>query len=352
MERFYNVTKFITLGEVAKITGAKIDEKFFDKKITNLGSLEKSDSESMIFLFFGNAVSAALDKSAEYKEKLKHITACACFVNEKDLEFLPAGIIPAITDDPKLAFINLTYKFYEDKSVKKSGISEMAFVAPSVKFKNRDSVHIGPFAVLEDGVEIGENCYIGSGAKIKTGVILGDNCTIKENAVVSHAILGNNVNIGEQSVIGGNGFGWHSGAFGHIWVPQLGRVILEDNVDVGINSAIDRGAIGDTVIGSGTKIDNLVQIGHNVKTGKNCIFAGMCGVAGSTTIGNWVLVGAGAGISGHLTIGDGVEIGARGGVIQNLPAGAKVSGYPAMPIGDFLKQTALLRRMLKKKSVK
>ncbi len=352
MENFYNILKSITLKEIAELTGARIDSQYNSKIITNMGSLEQANEDSIIYLALGNAVSSALDKSAEYKEKLKNIKAGACFIEEKNINLLPAGIIPVIVNDPKLAFINLTYKFFEDKAVIKKGISDKAFIDESVKFKNRDSVHIGPFAVIEEGVKIGENCYIGSGAKIKAGVQIGDNCTIKENAVVSHAILGNNVNIGEQSVIGGNGFGWHSGSFGHIWVPQLGRVILEDNVDVGINSAVDRGAIGDTVIGKGTKIDNLVQIGHNVKTGQNCIFAGMCGVAGSTTIGNWVLVGAGAGISGHLTIGDGVEIGARGGVIQNLPAGSKVSGYPAMPVTDFLKQTALLRRMLKKKGQK
>ncbi len=349
MQNFYNILPSITIAEIAKLTDAKYDEKFADVKITNLGSLERADRESIIFLSLGNAVSSALDKSAEYKEKLKHITAGACFIEEKNISFLPSGIVPLIVADPKLAFIKLTYRFYEDKSVIKHGISEMAYIDPSVKFKNRDSVHIGPFAVIEEGVQIGENCYIGSGAKIKAGVQMGDNCTIKENAVISHTVMGNNVNIGECSVIGGNGFGWHSGSFGHIWVPQLGRVVLEDNVDVGINSAIDRGAIGDTVIGAGTKIDNLIQIGHNVKTGKNCIFAGMCGIAGSTTIGNWVLVGAGAGISGHLEIGDGVEVGARGGVIQNLPAGSKVSGYPAMPISDFLKQAALLRRMVKKR---
>ena len=349
MQNFYNILKSITLKEIAEITDGKIDEKYNSKVITNMGSLEEADENSIIYLALGNAVSAALDKSAEYKEKLKNIKAGACFIEEKNLEYLPSGIIPVIVKDPKLAFINLTYKFFEDKAVVKKGISDKAFIDESVKFKNRKSVHIGPFAVIEEGVTIGENCYIGSGAKIKSGVQIGDNCTIKENAVVSHAILGNNVNIGEQSVIGGNGFGWHSGSFGHIWVPQLGSVILEDNVDIGINSAVDRGAIGDTVIGRGTKIDNLVQVGHNVKTGKNCILAGMAGVAGSSTLGDWVLVGASAGISGHLTIGDGTEIGARGGVIQSLPAGSKVSGYPAMPVSDFLKQAAMLRRMVKKR---
>ena len=352
MDKFYDVIEKMKLKDIAILTNGKVDEKYNDFEIKNLGSLENANRESIIYLSLGNAVSSALDKTAEYKEKLSHIQAGACFIRQEDIHFLPTGIIPVVVEDPKLAFIQLTKVFYQDKNVKYEGISPNAFVAEDVEFKDKSSVHIGHFAVIESGVSIGKNCYIGSGAKIKTGVQIGDNCIIKENAVISHTIMGNNVNIGEGSVIGGNGFGWHSGSFGHIWVPQLGKVILEDDVDIGINTSIDRGAIGDTIIGKGTKIDNLIQIGHNVKTGQNCIFAGMCGVAGSANIGNWVLGGAGAGISGHINIGDGVQIGARGGVIQDLKAGEKVSGYPAMPVSDFLKQAALLRRMVKKKSPK
>jgi UDP-3-O-[3-hydroxymyristoyl] glucosamine N-acyltransferase len=248
-----------------------------------------------------------------------------------------------------MAFIRLTLRFYRDRALEFGGVSSKASIHESVKFKDRASTHVGDFAVMEAGVEIGARCYVGAGAKIKAGVSMGDDCVVKENAVISHAALGNRVGVGECSVIGGSGFGWHSGAQGHTWMPQLGRVVLEDDVDVGANSCIDRGALDDTVIGAGTKIDNLVQIAHNVRTGKHCIFAGTCGVAGSTTFGDFVLVGAGAGISGHLNIGSGVQIGARGGVIQDLPPGANVDGYPAMPVRDFLKQTVLLRRMVKGK---
>ncbi len=350
MERFYHITKSITLGEIAKLTDAKIDEKYNNFEITNLGSLENANEKSIIYFSLGNTVSNALDKSSEYKEKLKKVSAGACFITDENKNLLPSSIIPVVVNDPKLAFIILTYKFFEDKSIIKKGISTDSFIDSSVIFKNKDTVHIGHFVVIEENVEIGENCYIGSGAKIKTGVKIGNNCVIKENAVISHAILGDNVKIGEGSCIGGDGFGWHSGSFGHMWVPQLGRVILEDNVEIGINTSIDRGALDDTIIGKGTKIDNLIQIGHNCKIGKNCILAAMSGVAGSTILEDWVLLGAAAGISGHLKIGAGSQIGAGAGVIQSLPAKSIVSGYPAQPVSDFLKQTALLRRMLRKKS--
>ncbi len=348
MNSFYETLSSITLGEIANITNSKIDEKDSDIIITNLASLETSNNESIIYFDATNSVSKALDKSFEYKEKMKSVKAKACFIKEAGIDFLNENIIPVIVDDPKLAFIKLTNFFYKDKALVKKSISKLSSIANNVNFKEKLSVHIGDFVVIEDDVSIGLNCYIGSGVKIKSGVSIGDNCIIKENTVISHSVIGNNVNIGENSTIGGNGFGWHVSREGLVWVPQLGRVILEDGVDIGINTCIDRGVMDDTIIGAGTKIDNIVQIGHNVKTGKNCIFAGMSGVAGSTDIGNGVLVGAQAGISGHLKIADGTQVGAGAGVIQSIEKADKVSGYPAVSVSDFLKQTALLRRMTKK----
>lgn len=349
---FFNVVETISLGEIANLVGASLsDPALAVEKIDNLGSLEKSNENSIIYLTLSNSVSKLLNKSAEYKEKLQHIKAKACFITQNNVELLPKSIIPLVVDDPKLAFIKLTNFFYKDKSLDFIGIADDAFIDSSVVFKNKETVSVGHFSVIEKDVNIGLNCYIGNGVKIKAGVVIGDNCIIKDNAVISHTIMGNNVKIAEGASIGGDGFGWHSGSFGHVWVPQIGRVILEDDVDVGVNSCIDRGTIDDTIIGKGSKIDNLIQIGHNVKTGKYCIFAGMCGVAGSTIIGDGVLVGAGAGISGHLHIGDYSQIGAGSGVIQDLPPKSVVSGYPALPVHDFLKQTALMRRLIKKRKI-
>ena len=324
--RFFDIESSFALGQIAMlVNGTLSDEAKKDLVITNLGSLENSNESSVIYLALGNATSALLNKSGEYKEKLKAIKAGACLIRAENVELLPPSIVAVVVDDPKASFIRLTNVFYKDKALQMKGISSQAFIDDSVKFANKESVHIGPFAVIEEGVEIGENCYIASGAKVKAGVKMGNGCVIKENAVISHTIMGNNVKICEGSCIGGDGFGWHSGSFGHIWVPQLGRVILEDNVEVGINSSIDRGAIDDTVIGSGTKIDNIIQIGHNCRIGKNCILAAMSGVAGSTILEDWVLIGAAAGVSGHLRIGAGSQVGAGAGVIQNLPPKSVVS---------------------------
>ncbi|MDR1476726.1 MAG: UDP-3-O-(3-hydroxymyristoyl)glucosamine N-acyltransferase [Rickettsiales bacterium] len=350
MEKFYEISAPLPLGEIAEISGARLaDGSKRGVKISNMASLESAGPDGVAYFSTGANASSALDRTAKYKEMLKGLKAGACFVSDADAALLPPAVVPLLTPDPKMAFIRLTMRFYRDRALGFAGISPKASIHESVRFGDRASTHVGDFAVIEAGAVIGAGCYIGSGAKVKAGVSMGKDCVVKENAVISHAALGDRVGVGESSVIGGSGFGWHSGADGHTWVPQLGRTVLEDDVDIGAGSCVDRGTMGDTVIGAGTKIDNLVQIGHNVRTGRHCIFAGMCGVAGSTTFGDFVLVGAGAGVSGHLKIGSGVQIGARGGVIQSLPDGASVDGYPAMPVRDFLKQAALLRRMVKGK---
>jgi len=320
--RFYDISPAISIAKLAEMVGAKVA---LDKPIKGISTLEGATPDDAAFLDF-NVVSKGLDKSAEIKEKLKSCKAGACFVRAESAGLLPPSIVPIVVSDPKAAYITACEYFYKDKSEE----PQTADVHPSAT--------------------IGAGTKIFRGAVIKAGVVLGKNCVVRENAVVMHTIAGDNVEISEGAVIGSAGFGWHSGAFGHRRMPQLGRVILGDNVSVGSNSCIDRGAGADTEVGAGTKIDNLVQIGHNCKIGKNCIFAGMSGVAGSTVIEDWVLVGAQAGISGHIRIGAGSQISAQTGVMQNLEPKSIVGGTPAQPVRDWMKQTALLRRMVKKGS--
>ena len=347
MSKFYDISSPMSVSDIAALTGAEGAGKTM---ISGLAPLEKAGPGDISFLRpVGKAVAAHLEKVAEYKRMLSALKAGACFITEADAGLLPKGTIAMVTSDPELAFIKLKEHFYRDKAVRHRGISNKADIDTTAKIGK--NVHIDSFVVVEEGVVIGDNCYIGAGARIKADCEVRADCIIRENAVISHAIIGNRCVIGEGSVIGSDGFGWHSSRTGHRWVPQLGRVILGDDVFVGANSTIARGAQGDTVVGRGTKIDTMCVISHNDVIGENCIMAGMSGIAGSTTLGDWVLLGAQGGISGHLKIGDGVQIGASGGVIQDLPAGAKVSGYPAQPIPDFLRQTALLRKMVRKKKV-
>ncbi len=262
---------------------------------------------------------------------------------------MPNGIPVLISKNPRGDFIKLQKYFYQDNAYSARGIMDTARIDSSVKFADKESVFVGYGAVIEAGVEIGKNCYIGHNAVIKHGCAIGNNCRVMEGATVSHCVMGNDVSIGEGSVIGSTGFGWNSGASGHQRVPQIGRVIIEDFVEIDCNSCIDRGAIGDTVIGAGTKIDNLVQIGHNNKIGKNCIFAGMSGMAGSNQIGNFVLIGAQAGLSGFLKIGDFVQVAAQSGLMKNVDAGAKVMGSPAIDAKTYLKQHVFLKNAVTKK---
>jgi UDP-3-O-[3-hydroxymyristoyl] glucosamine N-acyltransferase len=347
MGKFYDSVESVDASEIASLTGAKVSG---DIRITGLAPLESAGPGDIAFLrAVGKAVSSNLEKISEYKKMLAGLKAGACFIAPADADLLPKHVLPAIVDDPELAFIKLKEYFYKDKALKFRGISKNADIDPGAKV-GRD-VHIGPFAVIEEGAVIGDGCYIGAGAKIKADCELGPGCVVRDGAVVSHAVLGAGVIVSEGAIIGNDGFGWHSSAAGHRWVPQLGRVVIGDKAFIGANTTVARGSQGDTVIGKGTKIDALCLISHNNRLGENCIMAGMSGIAGSTVLGNWVLVGAQAGISGHLTIGDGAQVGAAAGVIQSLAPGMRVSGYPAQPIPDFLRQAAMLRAMVKKKKV-
>lgn len=191
-----------------------------------------------------------------------------------------------------------------------------------------DRVTLGPGAVLEDGVELGDNTMIGPQVTICTGTVLGNRVVVKAGAV-----------------IGGAGFGYISGAEGHRRIPHVGGCRIGDDVDIGANSCIDRGSIGDTVIGRGCKLDNLVHVAHNVRLGEDCLLMAGAMVAGSTRIGNRVVLAGQAGLIGHLEIGDDVRVAAQAGVISSLGAGQEVSGFPARPHREFMRTVAAMYRL-------
>jgi len=206
---------------------------------------------------------------------------------------------------------------------------------------------VHPTAVIAPGVELAEGVRVGPQVYLGPGVVIGARSVIEAGAFVACALIGASVRIGPGAVIGAPGFGFAPGPDGVTRAPQLGRAILGDRVEIGANTTVDRGALGDTVIGAGTKIDNLVQIGHNVRIGRDCLIAAQVGVAGSTTVGDRVMFGGKAGIADHLTIGDDARIAAGSGLMRDIPAGETWGGSPAQPIRLWLKETAMLARMVR-----
>ena len=203
--------------------------------------------------------------------------------------------------------------------------------------------------MIETGAEIGSGCRIGPCAVIGSGVVIGPDCRIGTHASLSHALLGARVYVSAGARIGQEGFGFASTKAGFLTVPQLGRVILEDDVEVGANTTIDRGSMRDTVIGAGSRLDNLVQIGHNVLLGRCCVIVAQVGISGSTVLEDFVRVGGQAAMAGHLRIGRGAQIGAQAGVISDAPAGATLLGSPAQPRKEFFRQVATLKRMARRR---
>ncbi|MBY0430781.1 MAG: UDP-3-O-(3-hydroxymyristoyl)glucosamine N-acyltransferase, partial [Rhodospirillales bacterium] len=205
-------------------------------------------------------------------------------------------------------------------------------------------------AVIGPGVEIGRNCHIGANAVIGAGVVIGDDGIIGANATISHAIIGRRAFIYPGVRIGQDGFGFAMSPLGHLKVPQLGRVIIHDDVEIGANTTIDRGAGPDTVIGAGCRIDNLVQIGHNVQLGRGCVIVAQVGISGSTRLDDFVAIGGQVGIGGHLRIGTGAQVAAQSGVMRDVPAGKTMCGSPAIDARDYWRQTVVLSQLAKTKS--
>jgi UDP-3-O-[3-hydroxymyristoyl] glucosamine N-acyltransferase len=250
-----------------------------------------------------------------------------------------------VSADPKLAFAQLGRIFYP-AGTPKSFIHAKATIAKSAAIGEGCAIAAG--VVIGDAVSIGPHSRIGANTVLDDGVSIGADAVIGPNCSISHALIGDGVNISSNVSIGGEGFGFVPGPQGPLRLSHVGRVVIGNKVQIGSNCAIDRGALGDTVIGDMSALDNLVQIGHNVRIGKACFLAGQAGVAGSVTIGNQVMVGGGVSISDHLTIGDGARIAGKSGVMRDVAAGETVAGYPAVPVRQWHRQTAALAKLAKK----
>ncbi len=258
---------------------------------------------------------------------------------------VPPGTAAIVTPEPYAAWARAAALFHPPPPVR-PGIHPSAVVELDASVD--PTAEVGPLAVVGAGAVIGARCRIGPGAVIGENVVLGPDCRIGSLASVTHALLGARVYVYPAARIGQEGFGFAITASGFITVPQLGRVILEDDVEVGANSTIDRGAAPDTVIGAGSRLDNLVQIGHNVRMGRCCVVVAQAGISGSTVLEDFVVVAAQAGLTGHLRIGVKARVGAQAGVMSDVEAGADAVGSPAQPIREFFRGVATLRRLARK----
>jgi UDP-3-O-[3-hydroxymyristoyl] glucosamine N-acyltransferase len=281
---------------------------------------------------------------ARYRPALA-TTRAGAIVTSRDLaRHAPDGSNLLIAAEPRLAYAQIGHLFYPAPPLV-PGVAAGAHIDPTATIGAGSQIE--PGANIGRDVVIGARCYIGTHVVLGAGVVLGDECRIEANTAISYALIGARVEIATGVSIGGQGFGFVPGPKGLMRMLQLGRVIIEDGVEIGANCAIDRGATGDTVIGAGTVLDNLVHIGHNVRLGRSCIICGQVGIAGSTVVGDGVMMGGQVGVADHLTIGSGARIAAKSGVMRDVPPGMTVGGFPAMEIKQWHRQTTGLARLLR-----
>ncbi|MCC7428306.1 MAG: UDP-3-O-(3-hydroxymyristoyl)glucosamine N-acyltransferase [Alphaproteobacteria bacterium] len=277
-----------------------------------------------------------------YVAALAGCRAGACILHPSMVAKAPAGMALLLHEKPYLGYARIAAAFHPLPPAT-PGIHPSAVIAPGAKIGH--GCEIGPFVVVEAGAEIGANCRIAAHAVIGRGVAIGPDCRIGPHASISHAILGARVMIYPGVRIGQEGFGFAEGPAGFVSVPQLGRVLVGDDVEVGANTTIDRGSASDTVIGAGSRIDNLVQIGHNVRIGRCCVIVAQVGISGSTELGDFVMAGGQAGFTGHLKVGARARIAAKAGVAGDVEPGQDVAGGPARPAAEHWRATALLYRL-------
>jgi UDP-3-O-[3-hydroxymyristoyl] glucosamine N-acyltransferase len=275
-------------------------------------------------------------------------TRAGAVIVHPDMEArVPQGSAAIVSDQPYVAWAKVVTLFHPPRpSV--PGIHPTAVVDATASIDA--GAEIGPYAIIGAGAEISAGCRIASHAVIGDGVVLGRDCRIGAHASISHALIGHRVYIYTGVRIGQDGFGFAVADTGFLTVPQLGRVVIGDDVEIGANTTIDRGSMQDTVIGAGTRIDNLVMIGHNVSVGRSCVIVSQAGISGSTTVGDQVQIAGQAGLAGHLKIGRGARIGGQAGVMSDVPAGADVIGSPAQPVREFFRHVAMLRKLARGRS--
>jgi UDP-3-O-[3-hydroxymyristoyl] glucosamine N-acyltransferase len=331
----------LTLDEIASVTGAAITSRApRTGRIVNIAPLDRAGPHDLAFLESRNFAAAA---------SVTH--AGACLTTATLSKELPSHVSVLTVGEPYRAFVTVARELFphalRPSSLSKPGDFAGAHVDPSARME--DGVALEPGAVIGPQAEIGSETVIGANAVVGAGVRIGRNCSIGANTVVANALIGDRVIVHPGCNIGQDGFGFVMGGGGHLKVPQVGRVIIQDDVEIGAGTTIDRGAIRDTVIGEGTKIDNLVQVGHNVSIGRHCVIVAQTGISGSSTLEDFVVLGARVGLNTNITIGEGAQIAGVSVVHGNVPAGARWGGAPAKPLKQWFREMMIIERLARRK---
>jgi UDP-3-O-[3-hydroxymyristoyl] glucosamine N-acyltransferase len=336
--RFFPPSFAPLLGEVAHWCGATLaSEADASRAIVDVAALDEARPGDLTFL-----------DNPKYLDAFKATRAAAALVAPRHANAAPAGCAVLFVREPYRAMAMVMAKLFPG-AVKpgtvfhEAGISPAAFVHPSARLE--PGVVVEPGAVIGRGAEIGAGTVIGPHAVIGPQVRIGREGAIGATTTIAAALIGDRVIIHPGAHIGQDGFGFALGSRGHLKVPQIGRVIIQDDVEIGAGVTIDRGANRDTVIGEGAKIDNLVQIGHNVVIGRHAVLVSQSGVSGSSVIGDFAALGGQAGIAGHLKIGPGAQVAAAAGVMTDIPAGERWAGAPAKPVREFFREVAALKKL-------